>query len=196
MKLFLTAAVCGLAGAASAQFFDSTSFANGDWNAAAGGPVNSLDFSDPNLASVGTTPIDLGMGVSIFANAAGGVSLDSLGLTADFDAASGVTSFTFTFDTAITALAWNHFNSSVDGGVTLDTGLNTYDIEALQGGGLFGDTIGVVEATGFTSATFMLTNPTQELWFIDQPLMFVNVPSPAGAGLLALGGLAAARRRR
>lgn len=180
-------------GAANAQFFGTTAYANGDWEAAAGPNIVTHDviFNAGPLAP--NTPFDLGNGVSLTVNGPGGSS-DTLGFTFNF-VPGETTQVTITFDTAITAFAWNHFNSFADGGITVSTGFNSYDVEGLSGGGVIGF-VGVVEAQAFNTITFTLTNPAQpDLWFIDSPFRYAPVPAPATGAALAAAALFTTRRR-
>ena len=193
MKIACALVLSTTAGIASAQFFGVAATANGDWDAAAPGPIMSLDIGQSLGALTAGVPVDLGGGVSAVANGPD-ASNDSVGFGVTLGGST--TEFTLMFDTAISAVSFDIANGNVTNGLTIDTGLNTYDMETLNGGPVIG-AIGIVESGTFNSVTFRVTNPAgaTDLFFLDEPLRYA-VPTPASAGLLGLGGVMAARRRR
>ena len=198
-----SAAIATVAGTASAQWFTTSDFPN--WAAAVDGPVEILDITSggPFLADIGQGPLgaEIVPGLTVFADGPG-LNQTASGFTVEFGIEpSQHTTFVLEFDTPITALAWDHFNFP-ESGVTVSTGLNSYDIETLEGGGTPANTIGsigLIEPAGATTITFTRTDPGLdpfETWFLDAPLQVVFIPSPSAAGLLAIAGVAAVRRRR
>ena len=153
-----------IVGTASAQWFTTTDFPN--WASAVAGPIEVIDISTggPFFADIGqgSAGFELAPGITAFADGPG-LGLGTLGLTIEFGIDPGQhTTFTLEFDTAITALAWDHFNFP-ESGVTVSTGLNSYDIETLEGGGTPENTIGnvgFIEAAGTNTVTFTRTDPS------------------------------------
>ncbi|MEO1128448.1 MAG: hypothetical protein AAFX05_01935 [Planctomycetota bacterium] len=193
------AAIVAFSGVASATFYTTTDTGNGLWDAdatAGGQMIVSLDTAQNQGPLTPGESIQLDDCVSAVANGAAAAN-DTLGFSITFDAAEGTTEFSFLFAVPVTAVAWTHFNTFVTTGITASTGLNTYDVEALEGGGFAGE-VGIVEAAPFSELTFTMTDPNagSELWFADSPLRYVKVPAPGAAALLAIGGAAGLRRRR
>lgn len=182
-------------GAAQAAFFGEDAYGNGDWHAAAGalGDIINIPLGLNLGALAAGVPEDLGMGVSALANGPD-VFNDTLGFSITLGATT--TEFTLTFEEPIRAIALDISNGNVTNGITLDTGLATYPLEALNGSSIAGF-IGIVEPAHFDTITFRVTNPAgaTELFFLDGPMRVV-VPAPGAAGVLAAGVLALARRRR
>ncbi|MEM1423197.1 MAG: hypothetical protein AAGH64_04250 [Planctomycetota bacterium] len=187
------------AGTARAQWFTTGDFAG--WSDAVPGTIEVFDFGGPFIGDIGQGPdgFELAPGVTLFADGPG-VIRGTLGLNIGFD--PDLTEFSLVFDTAVSALAWDHFNFAGQAGVTVDTGVVSYDIEILEGNGTPANTVGSVgfiEAGGTSIVTFSRADPSvdvQEGWFLDAPLQAVFVPAPGAAmafGAVALAGL---RRRR
>jgi hypothetical protein len=193
------AAIVAFSGVASATFYTTTDVSNGLWDtdATAGGQmIIDLDTAQNQGSLTPGEAIQLDDCVDAVTNGAA-VTNDTIGFTITFDPAEGTTEFSFLFEVPVTAVSWFHFNSSVTAGVTASTGINTYDVEGLEGGGFIGQ-VGIVENTPFSELKFTMTNPNagSELWFADSPLRYVKVPAPGAAALLAIGGAAGLRRRR
>ena len=177
-------------GAASGQIF----FNETDWMNASGGNFVAPDYN--NLAPIsfpeGTTDFYGYFDVTSVGN--GSATYNSArNFVFDFDALDTVT---FTFDTPITSFAAIWSNTFVQDGFRVSTPFNDYDLNVLDPG-LNAVFIGFVENTPFSTVTFTTSNPTMGDDFVFfNTFNFYEVPAPASAAILGMGGLVAARRRR
>ena len=199
MKTALTAAgaIAALAMTANAGvFFDTTQTGNGDWDVAAGalGPILDIEIGQSAGALVAGVPINLPNGITAVADGPD-VTNDGIGFAATLGGST--TTLTFNFATPILAWSFDIANGNVTNGLTVTTDLASYDLEALNGGPII-DPIGVVENGPISSITFAVTDPAgaTELFFLDEPLRIVEIPTPGTAAIAGLAGLAAIRRRR
>ena len=191
----VVAIACVSATASAQTFLDRTA-----WEAAASGPVISPDY-----AAIGPVEFDPGVSADLggFFDvlATGGVTGDAdlnaaPNFVFDFDPA-GLQSVTFTFDTPITAFGALWSNTFVQDGFAVTTGNgDTFDLEAVAGATLSSTFVGVIDAAGFSTLTFSTSPGGGDDFVFFNTFEFVEIPSPATAGLLGLGALAATRRRR
>ena len=181
--------------------FGQTFLDRAAWAASAGGAIVSPDFLElgpVNFASGVAT--DLGGFFDVMPTGGGPSSAqlnDVPNFIFDFDP-NGLTSVTFTFDTPITAFAAEWSNTFVQDGFAVESGSGeSYDLGAIGGNPLgINQFIGVVEADGFNTLTFTTATAGGDDFVFFTAFEFVEVPAPGGAAMLALGGLAALRRRR
>lgn len=196
----LALAVLASAGTATGQvFFDEPS-----WSAASSGNFVAPDYVaiGPTLFPEGTTNLGGFFDVTVELDPVTGgtfnpdfdAELNSVpNFVFDFDPVDTVT---FTFPTPITSFAALWSNTFLEDGFRVSTPFNDYDLNVLADP-LNATFIGVVEATPFSTLTITTSSPTQGNDFVFfRQFNYYEIPAPGSAALLAIGGFAAARRRR
>lgn len=189
------AVACVSATASAQTFLDRTA-----WETAAGGTVIAPDYAA--LAPVDFAPgvsVDLGGFYDVLATggALGDADLNTVpNFVFDFDP-SGLQSVTFTFDIPIVAFGADWSNTFVQDGFAVATSNgDSIDLEDAAGTLLSSTFVGFVDMSGINSVTFTTSPGGGDDFVFFTNFDFVEIPSPATAGLLGLSAFAAARRRR
>lgn len=178
------------AGAASGQiFFDET-----DWQNASSGDLVAPDYASIPAQNFPTGTTNFAGLFDVTAVGNGAADFNSVqNFVFDFD---GLDTVTFTFDIPISSFSGIWSNTFVQDGMRVSTPFNDYDLNDLADplGAVF---IGFVENAPFNEITFTTSNPTMGDDFVFfNTLNYFEVPAPASAALLGLGGVVACRRRR
>lgn len=109
---------------------------------------------------------------------------------------NGLTKLSFVFDQDLNGFGANWLNSFVSNGLTVDNGIASFDVESFVPAPSF-EFFGFTSSVPFNTVTVTLTDGAGASEFAAiSDLFFQNVPAPGAAGMFALAGLAAARRRR
>ena len=184
-------AVAGMAtSAASGQvFFDET-----DWMNASSGDLVAPDYASIPAQNFPTGTTNFAGLFDVTAVGVGAADFNGVGnFVFDFD---GLDTVTFTFDTPISSFSGIWSNTFVEDGFRVSTPFNDYDLNVLSDP-LNGAFIGFVENAPFSTVTFTTSSPTMGNDFVFfNTFNYYEVPAPASAAILGLGGLVASRRRR
>ena len=178
----------------------------GSWSAAAAGPVKVEDFNDEAVADLpagGTLNVD---GFSILYDSDGttddagirdGAAFGNVDGTNFFEGftANPEATYVLTFDIPITAFSGEWSGATTGASIALGTGgesLSLIDFIGQPGDGFFG----FASDTAFTELLIFDDDLTfGEIFGLDN-VRWVEIPSPSTAGVLAIAGVAALRRRR
>ncbi|MEL6499415.1 MAG: hypothetical protein AAGJ54_10895 [Planctomycetota bacterium] len=196
MNTFARFAACAAGAVASTAAAQSAFTDFAAWEAAAGNPAVTDDFSSYGEVTLNLGSNDFnGFSIVLDGTGTGGTAINSA-TNLVFTLGDELQSITFEFDQPITGFGGTWLNSFVSNGLTVEVNGIDFNVEDSVGAPNF-DFIGWAGGGEFNSPTITVTNPTGATEFAAlSSISWAPIPAPASAALLGLGGLAAARRRR
>lgn len=166
------------------------------WEAAAGNPVTTDDFSSYGVVDLALGENDFfnGYSITLAGSDTGNTNINGASNLV-FTLGGDLDSITFNLDQPITGFGGDWLNSFVSNGLTVTINGEAFNVEDTVPTPDF-DFFGVANGV-FSSTSVMVTNPGGGTEFAAiGAIYFAAVPAPASLALVGAAGLVAARRRR